>query len=120
MNRDPETYAIIGVAMEVHRALGHGFLEAVYPEALAVEFATRQISFRRERPLVITYKGEILKCAYMAGFVCYEAILVEPKAMDRVGNPENAQVINYLNATKLPKALLVNCGSQPSNMSVWF
>ena len=54
---DPETYAIIGAAMEVHRVLGHGFLEAVYQEALAVEMTARNIPFEREKDLAIFLKG---------------------------------------------------------------
>jgi len=111
MNTDPETYAIIGAAMEVHRELGHGFLEAVYQEALAVEMIVRKIPFQRERPLRIRYKDQILACPYKADFICYETILVELKAIERLGNPEKAQVINYLNATKLTRALLFNFGS---------
>jgi len=59
-DRDPQTYAIIGAAIEVHNLLGSGFLEAVYKEALAQEFQLRNIPFTREHPLSITYKGKIL------------------------------------------------------------
>jgi GxxExxY protein len=111
MNQDPQTYAIIGAAMEVHRELGHGFLEAVYQEALAVEFAARNIAFRREAPLQVKYKNQPLACAYKADFICFEEILVELKAIEQLGNPEKAQVINYLNATKFTRALLFNFGS---------
>src|SRR3954447_2719699 len=58
--RDPETFAIIGAAMEVHRELRHGFLEAVYQDAMAVEFALQQIPFEREKPLRVFYKAGIL------------------------------------------------------------
>jgi GxxExxY protein len=111
MNTDPQTYAIIGAAMEVHRELGHGFLEAVYQEALAVELSARQIKFLREVPLTVRYKGQSLACAYKADFVCFGEILVELKAIERLGSPEKSQVINYLNATKLTRALLINFGS---------
>ena len=111
MNKDPQTYAIIGAAMEVHRHLGHGFLEAVYQEALALEFMARQISFQRETSLLIKYKGQNLDCAYRADFICFEQILVELKAIERLGNPEKSQVINYLNATNFTRAQLINFGS---------
>ncbi|HEY4416023.1 MAG TPA: GxxExxY protein [Verrucomicrobiae bacterium] len=111
MNKDPQTYAIIGAAMEVHRHLGHGFLEAVYHEALALEFMGRQISFPREAPLLIKYKGQNLSFAYRADFICFGQILVELKAIERLGNPEISQVINYLNATNYTRALLINFGS---------
>jgi len=111
MNSDPQTYAIIGAAMEVHRELGHGFLEAVYQEALAVELTARKVSFQREAPLQVRYKDQPLACAYKADFICFSEILVELKAIDQLGNPEKAQVINYLNATKFTRALLINFGS---------
>lgn len=56
--RDPQTYAVLGAAMEVHRELGHGFLEAVHRDALAVELAIREIPFEREKLLPVRYKAE--------------------------------------------------------------
>jgi GxxExxY protein len=57
VDHDPQTYAIIGACMAVHRELGHGFLEAVYQEALAIEFTRRGIPFVREKPIPITFSG---------------------------------------------------------------
>ncbi len=109
--RDPETFAIIGAAMEVHRELGYGFLEAVYQEALAIELATRKISFQREVPLSVNYKGQKLACSYRADFVCYENVLVELKAISQLTGADEAQVINEMKATGMQRALLFNFGA---------
>ena len=109
--RDPQTYAIIGAAMEVHRRLGHGFLEAVYQEANAVEYSTQNIPFEREVLLVVKYRGAALECRYKADFICFGEVLVELKALDRLSGREEAQVINYLKATGLSRALLINFGA---------
>ena len=109
--RDPETFAIIGAAMEVHRELGHGFLEAVYQEALAIELAVRKIPFQREVPLAVNYKGKKLACSYRADFVCYENVLVELKAISQLTGADEAQVINEMKATGMQRALLFNFGA---------
>jgi GxxExxY protein len=107
---DAQTFAIIGAAMDVHRTLGHGFLEAVYQQALAVEFESRNIPFRREQTIPVVYKGRTLEASYKADFVCYESVIVELKAIGALTKVDDAQVINYLKATGMKRAVLFNFG----------
>src|SRR5207302_8173461 len=106
---DPRTFAIIGAAMEVHKQLGCGFLEAVYQEALAIELSKRNIPFRREVHLPIHYKGALLVTSYCVDFVCFDSVIIELKAL---GGTEEAQIINYLKATGYEIGLLLNFGAR--------
>ncbi|MFO0826462.1 MAG: GxxExxY protein [Gemmataceae bacterium] len=110
MDTDPRTYAIIGAAMEVHRQLGCGFLEAVYQEALELELADRGIPFEPQRELPIHYKGRVLTTTYKPDFLCHTAVVVELKALAQMGTVEEAQVLNYLKATGYEIGLLINFG----------
>ena len=107
---DEETYKIIGAAMEVHRHLGCGFLEAVYGDALDIEFSNRNIPFEREKLINIKYKDTTLEHYYVADFVCYDSIIVELKAVTELNKTFEAQVLNYLNATGYESGLLINFG----------
>jgi GxxExxY protein len=109
--RDPQTSAILGAAIEVHKILGRGFLEPVYQDALAIEFRLRGIPFLRETAVPIVYKGERISSHYKADFICYDSIIVELKALSVIGNVEQGQVLNYLKATGLKRALLINFGN---------
>jgi GxxExxY protein len=109
--RDPQTHAIIGAAMEVHRVLGPGFLEPVYQDALELELADRNIPFVREPQLVVGYKGRRLRSVYRADFLCYGRVVVELKAARTTSPRDDAQVINYLTATQLRVGLLLNFGA---------
>ncbi len=111
MERDPETFAIIGAAMEVHGELGRGFLELVYQTALALEFQERGIPFKAEVALPIRYKTKLLTCAYRADFICFENIIVETKAIATLTTADESQLINELKATGLHRGLLINFGA---------
>ena len=96
--------------MAVHRELGHGFLEPVYQEALAIELCFHGIPYVKEPELSIIYRGVALNKTYKADFVCYDSIIVELKALSSLNNDHMAQVLNYLKATNLKVGLLINFG----------
>ena len=104
------SYAINGAAFHVYNNLGHGFLEAVYQEALEIEFQRRNIPYEREKELKIVYDGVELKQTYKADFVCYDKIIVELKAVSALEDAHRSQVYNYLHATGMKLGLLYNFG----------
>lgn len=108
---DPQTYAIIGAAMAVHRELGCGFLEAVSREAFTIELEERRIPFAREVRLPVRYRDRVLPLSYTVDFICYGEILVELKALHAIGPIEVAQVINYLRVAGRSRGLLLNFGA---------
>ena len=105
-----EVYSIVGAALDVSNELGCGFLEAVYHEALEIEFENRKIPFESQKRINITYKNILLKKEYIADFFCYGQIVVEVKAIKKITVIEEAQLLNYLNAAKLPAGLIINFG----------
>lgn len=107
-----EVYAIIGAAMEVHRELGYGFLEAPYQEGMEIELTDRMIPFLPQQELRIRYKDRWLTKTYCADLVCYGQIIVELKALDQLSGREEAQLLNYLKATGMRVGLLINFGSR--------
>ena len=103
----------MGACFEVHNELGAGFLEAVYHEALTIEFSKRGIPFVSRQPLALSYKGEPLKQGYAADFILFEKIILEIKAHSALCDEHRAQTLNYLKATGFDLGLLVNFGSHP-------
>ncbi len=112
MERDEQTHSIIGAAMAVHRELGNSFLEAVYQEALELEFKHAGIPALREVELPVRYRGELLTTSYRADFLCYETIIIELKAIERMVSRDESQLLNYLKAIGKEKGLLLNFGSK--------
>jgi len=108
-----EVYAIVGAAIEVHKELGFGFLEAVYQEAMELELRQRGIPFDGRKPLPISYKRHRLKKEYVADLICFGQSCVELKALERLSGKEEAQLLNYLKATGYRVGLLVNFGNSP-------
>lgn len=105
-----ETYEIIGVCMEVHRNLGHGFLEIVYKDALEFEFKKQSIPYEREKEYDVEYKGVILPHKFYADFIVFNNVILEVKASKGVADEHYAQVINYLAVSKCKIGLLINFG----------
>lgn len=106
-----ESYKIVGAAFKVYNWLGPGFLEAVYQEALEIEFKRQEIPYEREKELTIKYDGVELKQTYKADFVCFGKIIVELKAVSELDEAHRSQVYNYLHATGYKLGLLLNFGS---------
>lgn len=106
-----ETYAAIGICMDVHRTLGHGFLEIVYKDAIEFELGKRNLSYEREKQYKIEYKGSILPHKFYADFVISNKIILEVKAAEGgLADEQIAQTINYLKASGCKIGLLMNFG----------
>ena len=100
---------VIGCAIEVHRTLGHGFLERVYELALAIEFRHAGLTFERQKSLPVSYRGEIVG-EYCCDFLIENLLIIELKALASTTTDHEAQVLNYLKATSTQVGLLLNFG----------
>ena len=105
------SYRVIGVAMEVHKILGSAFLEAVYQAAFDYELTVRGIPFEPQKPLPVNYKGQIIG-EYKADFVVDKLIILELKAVSTITETHDAQAHNYLAATGLRLAIIINFASK--------
>ena len=109
---DPQTFQIIGAAMEVHRTLHRGLAESIYCDALAIEFGLRNIPFEAQRPLQMEYKGQRLTGVYRLDFVCFNSVIVEIKGVSGLTPADEAQLLNYLAISRLRRGLLMNFGGK--------
>lgn len=107
-----EVYAIIGAAMEVYNQIGPGFGEAIYQDAMEIETEIRMIPNKPQQEIHIHYKGKKLKSFLKPDFICYEKIIVELKALNRLTTLEESQLLNYLKATGMKVGLLINFGAE--------
>jgi GxxExxY protein len=107
-----EVYRLIGAAMEVYNILGAGFLEAVYQEALEYELELRRIPYVSQSGIRIRYKDKVLEHTYRPDLVISEKIVVELKAIEKIGNNEIAQLLNYLKATDYEVGIIINFGAK--------
>ena len=110
---EDETYKILGACFEVYKEKGCGFLEAVYQECLEIEFGLQALPFVSQQELQLTYKGKVLKQRYVPDFICFNQVILEIKAVTKLGDDHRAQLHNYLKATGYRLGLLVNFGHHP-------
>jgi len=111
LEQDELTHAVIGAAIEVHRVLGPGLLESIYEEALAHEFGLRGITFERQKAVDVFYKGIIIK-GQRLDFLVAGSLVLEIKSLGTLPEVALAQVLSYLRATGLRRALLINFGER--------
>jgi GxxExxY protein len=102
---DPQTFQIIGAAMEVHRQLHRGLYEGFYCAALAVEFELRRIPFHAQRPIQLEYKGRCLAGLYHLDFICFESIVLEVKAVSALTPADESQLLELSGDDQAPKRL---------------
>ena len=108
-----EGYDFMGAAFEVYNEMGNGFLEEVYQECMENELTLRNIPFVSKSRLPIFYKGRPLKRYYEADLIIIGEIVVEPKSVKALLAEHDAQLINYLRATRKRVGYLVNFGTFP-------
>ncbi len=102
------TRNIVGAAIDVHRELGPGLLESVYEECLAFELAQRGITFTRQAPLPLTYKGRSLDSNLRLDLLVQDVVVVELKSVEAVLPIHEAQLLTYLKLTGCEVGLLIN------------
>lgn len=105
-----ETSIIIGIGMDVHRTLGHGFSEIVYKDASEYEFENKRIDYKREKEYCIKYKEITLKHMFYADFVVFNSVILEIKAKKAIAEEHYTQTINYLAVSKCKVGLIFNFG----------
>ena len=108
-----ETYQVLGACFEVYNELGCGFLEPVYQECLEIELKARGIPFDSQKTLRISYKQQEISKSYQVDFVCFDAVILEIKAVSHLSGEHRAQILNYLQAATIDVGLLVNFGHYP-------
>lgn len=105
---DRLSYDIVGAAIEVHRHLGPGLLESAYETCLSREFLLRGISFERQVPLPLCYRGIAVDCGYRLDLIVEGLVVIEVKAVEKVLPIHKAQVLTYLKLLKLNLGMLIN------------
>jgi GxxExxY protein len=106
--RDPLSQRVIGLAIQVHCALGPGLFEAAYGECLAHELSQAGLKFAREVPLALTYKAVNLPCVYRIDFLVEDSLVLELKSVDRFEPVHKAQLLTYLRLSGKSVGLLLN------------
>ncbi|MGH7799533.1 MAG: GxxExxY protein [Thermodesulfobacteriota bacterium] len=104
------SYKIIGLAMDVHSKLGHGFLEKVYENAMML-FRREGIQAKQQAPIKVYFEGEVVG-EYFADILVEDKISLEIKALDKIIEAHIVQTLNYLKATGIRLGIILNFGKK--------
>jgi GxxExxY protein len=105
------SYTMLGLAMQVHRELGFGFLEKEYENALMILLGKESIKATQQAPILVSFRGEVVG-AYYADILVEDKIIVELKSVDRITDVHRTQALNYLKATGMELAVILNFGKE--------
>lgn len=105
------TEVIIGCAYDVFNALGHGFLEKVYENALALKIRSKKLKVKQQEPINVLFEGQLVG-EYFADLLVEDSVIVELKAVSEIARIHETQLVNYLKATKIKVGLLINFGDK--------
>jgi len=105
-----ESYAIVGVCIEVHKVLGKGFSENVYKDAIEYEFIKLGIPYEREKECDVHYKDVVLKHKFYSDFVVYDKIILEVKCAEKIIDGHKKQTLNYMSITGYKLGIIANFG----------
>ena len=109
MHHDEQlTGQIIGLAIEVHKALGPGLLESAYEECLSLEFRSAGLQYERQALLPVTYKGMTIGSGYRMDLVVEKRVIIEVKSVESILPVHHAQLLTYLKLSGIPNGLLFN------------
>ena len=102
-----EVYSVVGCAMEVLNTLGHGFKEKVYENSLVVEFEIKKIAYLQQPRDTVTYKEKAVG-DFIPDLIAYNQIIIDTKTIEKIGDIERGQMLNYLKITNLSVGLILN------------
>ncbi len=103
------SYKVIGAAMKVHRTLGYGYLEKIYENSLIVELQRNGLFAEQQLPIKVRYEGVVVG-DYFADILVERKIILELKSASAISPAHKAQTLNYLKATGLELAIVLNFG----------
>ena len=102
-----QVFQIVGCAIEVLNALGHGLIEKPYENALVIEFGLRKIPFRQQPPFDVLYKEKKVGL-FVPDLIAFDTVVVDTKVIDRITDPERGLMLNYLRVTKCRVGVILN------------
>ena len=105
---DELTYKINGACIEVHKIIGPGLLESVYHKCLEEKLKLRDIKFKSQFKIPLSYKEKELFCDFFCDFLIEDFIVIELKSVSALSDIDRAQILNYINLMKKPKGILIN------------
>lgn len=107
-----EAFKVVGICINIHKALGMGLKEVNYKDAMEIDFIEAGIPFKREQKFIVKYKDKVLRNPYYADFVVFDSLVIEVKSVSAIIDTHMAQALSYLAVSGMKLALVINFGER--------